>query len=60
MDVEKSIVIFHSILRIVLTICITVVAIHFGNAKLLWWYVVPGVLMGISYKNDEEADDEQR
>ena len=35
--------------RIVAFVCITVAAIYFQNASLLWWYICP-MLMGVSVK----------
>ena len=52
----KTLFICHSIVRIVLTICITVVAIHFGKINILWWYIVPGLLMSMSYERKEKDD----
>lgn len=36
--------------RAVAFICVTVAAIYFNNAGVLWWYIVP-LLMSISVKD---------
>jgi hypothetical protein len=38
---QKTFLICNTIVRSVAFVCITLAAIHFESAKLLWWYVVP-------------------
>lgn len=44
---------FHYITIIVAFICITLAAMHFDKASLLWWYVIPMLTMfiGVSEKS---------
>lgn len=51
----KSVYIWNSILRAVAFICITVAAIHFDKASILWFYLVP-MFMGIGYKCGEKGN----
>lgn len=43
------------LLRVAAFVCITYAAIHFNNARVLWWYLAP-VFMGISYSDDDKED----
>lgn len=40
--------------RIVAFVCITIAAIHFNNASLLWWYILPA-LMGCSVETGKDG-----
>ena len=54
MDDNKAITkifMYNAALRSVAFVCITVAAIYFESASILWWYIVPA-LMGLSAKSD--------
>ena len=54
MDNSKAIAkvfMYNALLRSVAFVCITVAAIWFERAGILWWYIVPA-LMGLSGKSD--------
>ncbi len=36
---------FNGIVSIVMTICITIAAIYFGRASILWFYIIPLIVM---------------
>lgn len=40
--------------RIVGFVCVTVAAIYFQNASLLWWYILPA-LMGCSVETKKDG-----
>lgn len=44
MNATKFYVIFQTILRIVMTICITIAACYFGKWGLLFFYFVPALM----------------
>lgn len=49
--------IISGIIIVVFVICITVVAIHFEKASLLWWYIAPII---IALYNPEGKYDDKR
>ena len=49
--VIAKIFMYNALLRSVAFVCITVAAVWFGRASILWWYIVPA-LMGLSTKSD--------
>ena len=54
MDENKAITkifMYNALLRSVAFVCITVAAVWFERAGILWWYIVPA-LMGLSTKSD--------
>ena len=50
-----------NVCRVVLIICIAIMAAYFHNAKILWWWVVPAFLMNGIFENymAKENDNEQ-
>lgn len=36
---------FNGIVSIVMTVCITIAAIHFDRASILWFYIIPLIVM---------------
>ncbi|MBQ3045150.1 MAG: hypothetical protein IJD49_04280 [Clostridia bacterium] len=40
-------IVFHYITIIAAFICVTLAAIHFDKASLLWWYIIPMLTMFI-------------
>ena len=42
---------YNALMRSVAFVCITVAAVWFERAGILWWYIVPA-LMGLSTKSD--------
>ena len=45
--------------RAVAFVCITIAAIYFQSASLLWWYLLPA-LMGCSVETGEDGADDER
>jgi len=43
------------IMRICYCVCVTVAAIHFENAVILWWYIL-ALCMGWQYKSNGEVN----
>lgn len=41
--------------RIVAFVCVTIAAIYFEDASLLWWYILPA-LMGCKVVTDEKGE----
>ena len=52
-DNVKWLIIGSMIARCVAFVCVTYAAIAFGNARLLWWYIVP-LLMSVSLKEEKD------
>lgn len=40
-----------NVCRVILIICIAIMAAYFHNAKILWWWVVPAFLMNGIFEN---------
>ena len=58
MDDNKTITkifMYNAVLRSVAFVCITVAAIYFESAGILWWYLVPA-FMGLSAERDKKKD----
>lgn len=51
----KTVMLANIIIMSVYAICVTLAAIHFNDAGVLWWYLMMGVI-GFTYKtgSDEE------
>lgn len=45
----KSVMICNAVIKSVFAVCVTVAAVYFHNAGLLWWYVLL-LLLGFEYK----------
>lgn len=41
----KTQLFLNGIVSIVMTICITIAAIHFDRAPILWFYIIPLIVM---------------
>ena len=52
---QKTFLICNAIVRSVAFACITFVAIHFENANILWWYILP-LLMSPTIEDRREND----
>ena len=50
-----------NVCRVILIICIAIMAAYFHNAKILWWWIVPAFLMNgiFEYYMAKENNDEQ-
>lgn len=46
--------IWYQISTIIMFVCITVAAINFGKASILFWYVAPVLMQFVSTPNDSE------
>lgn len=45
----KATMLCNIVIKSVFALCVTVAAIHFGNARILWWYILL-LFMGYDYK----------
>ena len=52
----KILVLMHHLLLICFVICITFAAIHFESIWVLFFYIVPALLSGVTVKNTEEEE----
>ena len=46
----KFVMLANMIIMSAYSVCVTFAAIHFDNPKLLWWYLMLGVI-GFTYKS---------
>ena len=49
----KFVMLMSVILKIAYCICVTIAAIHFNNAGILWWYILATVF-GYSYHSGKD------
>lgn len=49
---RKYVIMAQAFVAAVFAVCITIVSIHFGDPKILWWYVLPLILVPLSSKGD--------
>lgn len=52
----KVVYFFNTLLRIVMTVCITWAAIYFDRISILWFYLIP-FFTGVEYKGDKGKED---
>ena len=53
----KEFVVMNGLVRIAAFVCITVAAMYFQRAGILWWYLL-SALMGVSWKKETIKTDE--
>ncbi len=57
MNSVKWYVIFHSLILIVMVICITIAACYFNKWDILWFYLIPGLCMGREVRSEPVKKD---
>jgi hypothetical protein len=52
----KFVILFNVLLKILYCVCVTVAAIHFNDARILWWYLLATVF-GYDYSSGKEKEE---
>lgn len=52
----KAVLLASTITKILFCVCVTVAAIHFNNAAILWWYLL-SIFFGYEYKTGGRYND---
>lgn len=55
MSDAKFVMLTNIIMRCTLFICVTMAAMHFENATILWWYIM-ALFMGYEYRETPKGE----